>query len=203
MSLFSAEITMQICSAPAAIMRSTRYSATALGRSPPRSPRDPTGSNSLEQPSGWMRCPAPAAGTMPITGPPLNIGSSDHGSLGPLVHGNRFNGTMARRPDIHFLAVRHQLLGTTRSGVLIERALAGASGHGRQVLIVAAQHAHHVGGPFGNHDFLPRFEKSLKSRKRVAHNRRSAGRRFEEAPRGAPAAARHPAPRDVQRDARG
>src|SRR5579859_7391256 len=66
MSVFSAEMTMQICSAPAAIILSTRYSETALGLSTPSMMRDPTGSNSLEQPSGWMRCPAPAAGIIPI-----------------------------------------------------------------------------------------------------------------------------------------
>src|SRR5438270_10715176 len=70
MSVFSAEITMQICSAPAAIIRSTRYSETALGLSWPSMRREPTGRSSLEQPNGWMRWPAPAAGIIPIIGPP-------------------------------------------------------------------------------------------------------------------------------------
>src|SRR5205823_2365561 len=70
MSVFPAEITMQICSAPAAIMRSTRYSETALGLSASSTRREPTGSNSLEQPRGWIRCPAPAAGMIPIIRPP-------------------------------------------------------------------------------------------------------------------------------------
>src|SRR5437764_13754240 len=70
MSVFSAEITMQICSAPAAIIRSTRYSETALGLSWPSTRREPTGRSSLEQPKGWIRWPAPAAGIIPIIGPP-------------------------------------------------------------------------------------------------------------------------------------
>src|SRR5579884_280406 len=72
MSVFSAEITMQICVAPAAIMRSTRYSETALGRSAPFTMREPTGSSSFEQPSGCMRSPAPAAGMIPIIVRPLS-----------------------------------------------------------------------------------------------------------------------------------
>ena len=52
MSLFSAEMTMQICEAPAAIMRSTRYSEMAFGRSTPSTMREPTGSSSFEQPRG-------------------------------------------------------------------------------------------------------------------------------------------------------
>src|SRR5262245_44460582 len=57
---------MQISVAPAAIIRSTRYSDTALGRSTPFTVREPTGSSSLEQPNGWIRWPAPAAGIIPI-----------------------------------------------------------------------------------------------------------------------------------------
>src|SRR5579864_6921991 len=71
MSVFSADMTMHIWLAPAAIIRSTRYSETALGRSTPLTIREPTGSSSLEQPRGWIRSPAPAAGMIPIIALPL------------------------------------------------------------------------------------------------------------------------------------
>src|SRR5581483_1712779 len=67
MSVFPGETTKQIFVAPARIMRSIRYSLTARGRSTPSSRRLPTGSNSLEKASGWMRLPAQAAGTIPHT----------------------------------------------------------------------------------------------------------------------------------------
>ena len=65
MSDLPGEITKQILSAPPRIMRSTRYSLTAQGRSTPPSRRLPTGRSSFEKASGWMRLPRPAAGTMP------------------------------------------------------------------------------------------------------------------------------------------
>src|ERR687889_46550 len=65
MSDLPGEITKQILSAPPRIMRSTRYSLTAHGRSVPASRRLPTGRSSFEKASGWMRLPRPAAGTMP------------------------------------------------------------------------------------------------------------------------------------------
>src|SRR3954447_17270382 len=65
MSDLPGEITKQILSAPPRISRSSRYSETAHGRSMPSSRWLPTGSNSLEKASGWMRLPAPAAGTIP------------------------------------------------------------------------------------------------------------------------------------------
>src|SRR4051812_49457257 len=65
MSDLPCEITMQILVAPARIIRSSRYSETALGRSVSPSVRLPTGSSSLEKARGWMRLPTPAAGTIP------------------------------------------------------------------------------------------------------------------------------------------
>src|SRR5690242_21949068 len=65
MSVFPGETTKQILSAPALSMRSTTYSLTARGRSTPDSNLLPTGRSSFEKASGWMRLPAPAAGTMP------------------------------------------------------------------------------------------------------------------------------------------
>src|SRR5918993_2681460 len=65
MSDLPGEITKQILSAPPRIIRSTRYSLTAQGRSTPPSRRLPTGRSSFEKARGWMRLPRPAAGTMP------------------------------------------------------------------------------------------------------------------------------------------
>src|SRR5215212_1480727 len=65
MSDLPGEMTKQILSAPPWIMRSTRYSLTAQGRSVTPSRRLPTGRSSLEKASGWIRLPRPAAGTMP------------------------------------------------------------------------------------------------------------------------------------------
>src|SRR3982750_3267843 len=65
MSDLPGEITKQIFRAPPRIMRSTRYSLTAQGRSAPPSRRLPTGSSSFEKAKGWIRLPRPAAGTIP------------------------------------------------------------------------------------------------------------------------------------------
>src|SRR3712207_7624922 len=65
MSDLPGEMTKQILSAPPWIMRSTRYSLTAQGRSVTPSRLLPTGRSSWEKASGWMRLPRPAAGTMP------------------------------------------------------------------------------------------------------------------------------------------
>src|SRR4051794_3408739 len=67
MSDFPGEIMKAIFVAPAASIRSMRCSLTARGRSTAPSKRLPTGSSSLENASGWMRVPAPAAGMMPHT----------------------------------------------------------------------------------------------------------------------------------------
>src|SRR5437763_173808 len=65
MSVLPGETTKQIRLAPAFIIRSTKYSPTARGRSRPASIRLPTGKSSLENAKGWIRDPIPAAGTMP------------------------------------------------------------------------------------------------------------------------------------------
>src|SRR3954453_4716166 len=65
MSDLPGEITKQSLVAPARIIRSTRYSLTARGRSTWPSRRLPTGSSSFENASGWILLPTPAAGMMP------------------------------------------------------------------------------------------------------------------------------------------
>src|SRR5918911_560007 len=65
MSDLPGDMTKQILLTPARIMRSTRYSLTARGRSVDPSFRLPTGSSSFEKASGWIRVPLPAAGMIP------------------------------------------------------------------------------------------------------------------------------------------
>ena len=65
MSDLPGEMTKQMLFAPPITMRSTRYSLTARGRSMLPSMRLPTGRSSLENASGWIRLPAPAAGIIP------------------------------------------------------------------------------------------------------------------------------------------
>src|SRR5437764_1446122 len=65
MSVFAGEITKQTRAAPAASIRSSRYSQTASGRPVWPSYRVPTGSSSLEKARGCMRVPRPAAGMTP------------------------------------------------------------------------------------------------------------------------------------------
>src|SRR5919201_6128808 len=65
MSDFPGEMTKQSRVAPPRIMRSTRYSLTAHGRSAPFSMRLPTGKSSFENASGCILLPRPAAGIMP------------------------------------------------------------------------------------------------------------------------------------------
>src|SRR5690349_24809904 len=71
MSDLPAPITTHSLSAPPASIRSSRYSATAQGRSARSRSVLPSGSSSLENASGWMRLPRPAAGMMPHIIAPL------------------------------------------------------------------------------------------------------------------------------------
>src|SRR5215207_10699712 len=114
MSDLPGEITKQILSAPPWIMRSTRYSLTAQGRSTPPSRRLPTGRSSLEKASGWMRLPRPAAGTMPHMGSGLRR-FADEGT-------GRLDG-------------RDQLVGAPGRAVLGERPLPGVAGHPVQLRV--------------------------------------------------------------------
>src|SRR5688572_4514183 len=109
MSDLPGEMTKQILSAPARIMRSSRYSLTAHGRSTPPSMRLPTGNSSLEKASGWMRLPRPAAGMMPhmVSGLRQQRGI---GAAGRLDH-------------------REEIVRTVRGGVLREHALAASLGN--------------------------------------------------------------------------
>src|SRR5438067_1179244 len=59
MSPLTGEMTKQILSAPASVIRSMRYSETARGRSTSPSKRLPTGRSSFENARGWIRLPTP------------------------------------------------------------------------------------------------------------------------------------------------
>src|SRR6266542_968328 len=117
MSDLPGEMTKQILSAPPRIIRSMRYSLTARGRSISPSRRLPTGSSSLENASGWILLPTPAAGMMPhmLTIECLRGAGRPRrprllrGTLGRIEYGLQLDGTVAGR-------------------VRCERALAGGAG---------------------------------------------------------------------------
>src|SRR5947209_457219 len=101
MSDFPGEITKQILSAPPRIRRSRRYSETAQGRSVPSSSRLPTGSNSFEKASGWIRLPRPAAGTMPHMSGLLGLLVVRATPCGSFQQGNEFAGPLVRCVLVH------------------------------------------------------------------------------------------------------
>src|SRR3954471_14453239 len=96
MSALPGEITKQILSAPPRIIRSTKYSLTAQGRSVPFSTRLPTGRSSLENASGWIRLPRPAAGTIPhmVRLLPARVPAGAHGRVPRLSEDHRRVGRM-------------------------------------------------------------------------------------------------------------
>src|SRR6185437_8862076 len=129
MSDFHGEITKQILSAPPRTMRSTRYSLTARGRSTPfASIQLPTGSNSLEKASGWMRVPLPAAGTMPHISRLLADGPAGVRAL-------------QRRHQVHCAALR---------AVLIEDTLARTTGDECEFRIRQGERGHRGIGLVGD-----------------------------------------------------
>src|SRR5579884_687332 len=65
MSDFPGEMTKQILSTPAVVIRSIKYSLMARGRASAPRTSVPIGSNSFEKASGWIRVPIPAAGMIP------------------------------------------------------------------------------------------------------------------------------------------
>src|SRR5690242_2881046 len=131
MSLLPGEMTKHSLRAPAIIIRSTRYSLTARGRSISPSKRLPTGSSSLLNASGWMRLPSPAAGMIP------------HMALRPLpvCSGNQ----------------RQQLVGAAICGVIGHRPPVGRLADAGQLLGRTGQRLHHVVGGAGEEDLAPRL----------------------------------------------
>src|SRR3954466_10806852 len=149
MSDFPGEITKQILSAPPRIRRLIRYSDTAQGRSTPLSLRLPTGSSSLENASGWMRLPRPAAGTMPHISRSLNFRLTGSGVCRLLEQRCQFGGALLRT-------------------VLIQRSLARACGHVREFPRIQLQCFNRVRCVVCEQDLLAGREEILKACPAVA-----------------------------------
>src|SRR5919199_4152182 len=185
MSDLPGAMTKQILSAPPRIMRSTRYSLTAQGRSVPLSSRLPTGRSSLEKAKGWMRLPRPAAGTMPhMSDLQGRDAGPDVGRTRPFQ--SRFEGAGA--------AVRR---------VLGKRALARGPGDAAKLRIAEIERRDGVFGVPRHQDFMSRREELVEAVPMVGQDRRAAGSRLEQPARGAPAHLGHGPARDVERQARG
>src|SRR5215212_4723010 len=153
MSLLPGEITKQILSAPPWIMRSTRYSLTAQGRSVIPSSRLPTGRSSLEKASGWIRLPRPAAGTMPHI--------SD-------LHRFPYGGGMPRSCRIDR---RLEVAGAPRGRVFGKDALAGALGDGSQLGIAEIEGRNCVLARAPDEDVAPGLEEGVQPLPRVRQDR--------------------------------
>src|SRR5512133_3959112 len=137
MSDFPGEMTNSRRSAPARIIRSTRYSETARGRSVPSTIRLPTGSSSFENASGWMRLPRPAAGMTP------------HMSR---LHEWRMRG--GRRARIEALDQPGEFAGALHGCVLVQNALARAARHRREIVVRHVERSQRVGRVARDDDLL-------------------------------------------------
>src|SRR3954464_6570922 len=183
MSDLPGEITKQILSAPPRIIRSTRYSETAHGRSTPSSVLLPTGSSSLENASGCIRLPRPAAGIIPHISRPRRSQKS------ALCLGRPFEQL-------------NQFVGTATGTVLFERALTCAAPHPLQLLVIKLKRSHYIGRSAGQDDLLIRLEKCVQSFPNVADHRRAASGGFEQATGRTPAPLHHRTSGDVKGQAR-
>src|SRR5436305_560340 len=180
MSDLPGEITKQILSAPPAIIRSTRYSETAHGRSTPSSVRLPTGSNSLEHANGWIRLPRPAAGMTPHISRLLSNESAWPKARNAIEHSNQFNRPPAR-------------------AMLVEYTLAGAARHRQQLAVFGLEGSDHVRCTFSRNDFAAGLEECIEPVPDIADNRSTTGCGLEQPARWTPAHLGHRAPGDIQR----
>src|SRR6185437_6006588 len=178
MSNFHGEITKQILSAPPRIMRSTRYSLTARGRSTPlASIQLPTGNNSFENARGWMRVPFPAAGTMPHISRLLTDGTA---GVRVLQCGDQI-----RRASLRTVLIEHPLAGAARN----RRQLRARSDECRDRRLRVVRHQY----------LAARLEERIEPVPLVGQDRHAARGRLEQPPRRAPAHRRHRRARHVQR----
>src|ERR671924_73915 len=157
MSVLSGEMTKQIFSAPPITIRSRRYSLTARGRSHPFSDLLPTGSSSFENPSGWMRLPRPAAGTMP--------------HMSHLPDGESF---LQWRPA-RLLNRVEQNRGAAVGRMFGERTLARGHGDAPQLGIAQFERRNNIIGRANHQDLLPFRVKGRESIPIIRHDRHSAG----------------------------
>src|SRR4051794_35076452 len=172
MSDFPEEITKHILSAPPRIRRSTRYSDTAQGRSTPSFALLPTGRSSLENASGCIRLPRPAAGMMP--------------------HISSFRGdeTIAFRPRRSLEQVE-QLGGTLRRAVLVQGSLAGAARHRKQFTVIAPKPLDYLVSVSGSNYLIVGTKKTIQTFPSVADDRSAAGCRLEQSTGRTPSHLRH------------
>src|SRR4051794_24164610 len=161
MSDLPGEITKQSLVAPARIIRSTRYSLTARGRSVWPSRRLPTGSSSFENASGWMRLPIPAAGMIPS-----------------MITSDAFD-------------ERDELTRAVLRRVLSENAVARATRDRRQRIATEVERGERVGGLARDQDLVARREELVEPWPVVAEHGGAARRRLEKTPRRAIAETRH------------
>src|SRR3954468_2892565 len=157
MSDFPGEITKQSRVTPARSIRSTRYSLTARGRSMPSVSRLPTGRSSLEKARGWMRLPAPAAGTIP------------HISTSPGAGRGGRRGWEGRSAGL--LNQHDQLPGAAVRRVLLQGPGARGAADRADLLLRPGESVHHV-PCVARHDHLSSgLEETVQPLPGVAHDR--------------------------------
>src|SRR3954469_6455253 len=185
MSDLPGDMTKQILFAPPRIMRSTRYSLTAQGRSIPLSSRLPTGSNSFEKASGWMRLPMPAAGTMP--------------HMSGLHHGGGPGGVRSATVEEQAL----ELFRAPCRGVFRQGALPARCGDPFQLRLRQIERRHRVLGVADDEDLPARLEERVQAIPAIRQDRRAAGGGLEQSSGGTPAHVRHGLARDIEGEPRG
>src|SRR6185437_2374890 len=186
MSVLAGEMTKQSLSAPPAIMRSTRNSLTARGRSVPFSMRLPTGRSSLEKASGWILLPAPAAGMIPHMAARLLSGGT--------------GGRLAAGGD--FIAIVDERAGALVRSVLAEGALAGALADGFQFAVGVLEGGDDVVCRVDAQNLFAGAKECVETFPPVGEDRRAARGCFKQPARRAVAILRHGAASDVERSAR-
>src|SRR5947209_3649969 len=180
MSDLPGEMTKQILSAPASTMRSSRYSLTAQGRSVPASSRLPTGSNSLEKASGWIRLPLPAAGTTPHISGILRMRET------------------RRRCGAGRADVALEFAETDRAGMLGKDAVACGAADALLRRLIEIERCQCVLSVADDQHFRIRHEKMIEPVPPVGGNRRPAGSRLKQPPGRAPSVRGHVGAGDVQ-----
>src|SRR4051812_14801090 len=166
MSDLPGAMTKQILSAPPRSIRSTRYSLTARGRSA----RSPSGSNSLENASGWIRVPCPAAGMTP------------HILFAPLRgFDRRVRARVDRdRPQAEVEDVGDQLAGAVCRRVLLQNALSRGIGDPCGLLRRERQGGGDILGVLRGQDLASGLEEAVQPFPGVAHDGAAASRRLEQ-----------------------
>src|SRR5947209_438713 len=185
MSDLPGEITKQSLSAPPAIIRSTRYSLMARGRSTWPSNLPPTGSNAFENASGWIRPPAPAAGIIPhiillVLEFVVSVSCRRH---------------LSRRSSFHDA---FELPGSLRRRMCCQRSFARSGSDAAQFAVGHFQHPRYVVRVRSDQNFSARLEKFIQSRPGISDDRCATSCGFKQSPGGAPAHLAHCLASDIQ-----